>query len=67
MRFRLGAAAAAAFVISAETVACYTTASTAQTDVLAAVALTKLTGYAAINGGPHPKCTIANAAKRQEW
>ena len=67
MHSRLGAAAAAAFVMFAKTAACYTTASTAQTDVLAAAALTKLTAYSVLNGGPRPKCTVANAAKRQEW
>lgn len=70
---RLAAAAIGVFaLLGGQLVDGYTRASTAQTDGLAAVALSKLTSYALVNGGggphhPHKKCTIANAAKRREW
>ncbi|KAK3314850.1 hypothetical protein B0H66DRAFT_563793 [Apodospora peruviana] len=62
-------AAVVVTVVAANTASGYTTASTAQTDQLAAVALGKLSVYAVANAspGPRPKCTLANAAKRREW
>jgi hypothetical protein len=64
-------ATAALLLLSAITspVTCYTPASTAGTDALAALAIGKLGVYYAqqYKAGNHTSCTLENVAVRREW
>lgn len=71
MAFFLARASAALLLLSAVSgsVAAYTPASTAGTDVLAALAVGKLALYYAeqYRAGNHTACTLDNVAVRREW